>query len=245
MSAIRAGLRGKDLISPLLRDCRGWMFMRPDIWPTPSEDEIRPILFQTFNSDGSEQTAPLVALLPTEIFQQILRDMSLSSLLNLSATCRMLRSVITEPSFLDLVLKEALRDGNLRWILPIESFRDEKQRAYEAVRLWIPDGLSSEMSIKDSTTNEESLSLDATSRSNALEIDMASIPSIESLILSPTFPRLAFIRACWDSDYMMNRKRIWEQVKQFEKLWIDYRINGWKVDRFFPSADILDKVDSF
>lgn len=171
--------------------------------------------------------------------------MPLSSLLSLSATCRILRSVITEPSFLDFVLKEALKDGNLRWILPIESFRDEKQRAYKAVRLWIPDGSSSETSIKDSTTNQEHPSPDATIQSDAPEIDMASIPSIESLILSPTFPRLVFIRACWDSDYMMNRKRIWGQVKQFEKLWIDYRINGWKVDRFFPSADILDKVDSF
>lgn len=29
--AVRAGIRGKDLIPPLLRDCRAWMFMRPDM----------------------------------------------------------------------------------------------------------------------------------------------------------------------------------------------------------------------
>lgn len=31
ISAIRAGMRGEQLIPPLLRDCRAWMFVRPDM----------------------------------------------------------------------------------------------------------------------------------------------------------------------------------------------------------------------
>lgn len=58
-----------------------------------------------------------------------------------------------------------------------------------------------------------------------------------SIIGSPDFPRLAFVRACWESDSMMNRKRLWGQVKRFEVLWRDYRENGWQDAHFYPASE--------
>lgn len=56
--------------------------------------------------------------------------------------------------------------------------------------------------------------------------------------MSPRLDLLAFIRGCWDSDSMMNRKRLWGQVKQFQTLWVDYRLHGWERDRFYSSDDL-------
>jgi len=36
---------------------------------------------------------------------------------------------------------------------------------------------------------------------------------------SPRFPAYAFVRACYESDSMMNRKRLWGIVKQVEEIW--------------------------
>jgi len=49
---------------------------------------------------------------------------------------------------------------------------------------------------------------------------------------SHNFPSLAFVKACYESPSMANRRRIWGIVKQFERLWLDYRTKGWEVDRF-------------
>lgn len=65
-----------------------------------------------------------------------------------------------------------------------------------------------------------------------------SAPSLQSLIFSPQFPALAFVAACWSSDSMKNRRRLWSQVRQFEELWKDYRLHGWQADRFYPSEEV-------
>ena len=59
-----------------------------------------------------------------------------------------------------------------------------------------------------------------------------------TLLTSPDFPRLAFVRACWESDSMMNRRRLWGQVRRFRVLWKDYRTNGWQKDEFYPASEI-------
>ncbi|KAF8155700.1 hypothetical protein B0H34DRAFT_506584 [Crassisporium funariophilum] len=56
---------------------------------------------------------------------------------------------------------------------------------------------------------------------------------------NPDFPYVPFIRACYGSDSMRNRQRLWGQVKQFEVVWRDYRAHGWRVDRFIASASVV------
>ena len=82
---------------------------------------------------------PLLGQLPNELLLPILHDLPLPSLLALSSTCRALRTLITAPDFLDRVLKEAIARGSLRWILPLDGLLDEAQRAYDALRLWLPE----------------------------------------------------------------------------------------------------------
>lgn len=54
-----------------------------------------------------------------------------------------------------------------------------------------------------------------------------------TLLYSPHFPRLAFVRACFQSDSMMNRKWIWGIVKQFDALWRDYPTNSMQEKMFY------------
>ncbi len=162
---------------------------------------------------------PLIDTLPNELLLLILRELPLSSLLALSSTCRSLRALITEPSFMDCVLKEAILRGSLKWILPVSSFKNEVQGCYTSLRLW----------------------LSAVSGSCQSDGDLID-SNVNALLVSPQFPSVAFVRACWESDSMMNRKRLWGLVKQFEAVWGSYRLHGWEVDRFYPSAEILDTL---
>lgn len=190
---------------------------------------------------------PLIGTLPNELLLPILHDLPLPSLLALSATCRSLRTLITEPSFLDRVLEEAITRGSLRWLLPLETLLDEKKRAYEAMRLWLPEEHRPELS---SSVPEESDGMDIDiddTDDNADERACKSAPrptspSVISLMMSPHLDRLAFVRECWDSDSMMNRKRLWGQVKRFEKLWEDYRLHGWQVNRFYSPDEHVERV---
>ncbi|KAJ8518171.1 hypothetical protein ONZ45_g4731 [Pleurotus djamor] len=59
--------------------------------------------------------------------------------------------------------------------------------------------------------------------------------SPRSLFEDPSLPYFDFVRACHLSMSMMNRRRLWGMMEQFRCLWEDYRVNGWEVDRFFPS----------
>ncbi|GJE86343.1 F-box protein [Phanerochaete sordida] len=53
-------------------------------------------------------------------------------------------------------------------------------------------------------------------------------------LFDPGFPLLAFLRACYTDDSMRARRRRWGLIKQFDKLWTDYRRDGWERDVFAP-----------
>lgn len=73
-----------------------------------------------------------------------------------------------------------------------------------------------------------------------------SEPSTRALpLLDPAFPLAAFIRACYLSDNMRARRRRWRIIKQFDKLWTDYRRNGWERDVFAPEDVRWEKIDRF
>jgi hypothetical protein len=123
----------------------------------------------------------------------------------------------------------------------VPKLRDEEERAYEAIRFWLPEtvrpaGLDDD---QDQESGEDSI--EETEEHSELE---RVIPPVKPMILDPQFPALAFVRACMTSDSMRNRKRLWGMVKQFEQLWKVYRSHGLTVDRFFPSKDILDDLEN-
>lgn len=197
-------------------------------WPTPYaiDSNLTPTFTREFAS-----TSPIppskIETLPNELLPPILRDLPLRSLLALSATCRSLRTLITEPSFLDVILRDSISHGELHWILPVALAQSDMAAAYEAVRLWLPENGRPPLLDADECLSEDA---DVDSRMEIV------VPPVMPLILSPEFPRLAFVRACWESDSMMSRKRLWKQVEQFGFLWKDYRSHGWRVDRFIPTV---------
>lgn len=179
--------------------------------------------------------------MPNEILLPILYDLPIYDLLSLSATCRSLRRLIVDPPFLNRVLQEAILRGSFRYVLPVHKLRDEEERAYEAIRLWLPEAVRP-AEIDDGRDQESDEDNVAETEENSEEPEQV-IPPVKPIILDPQFPALPFVRACVSSDSMRNRRRLWRMVKQFEKLWRMYRLNGWEVDRFFPSADILHSLE--
>ena len=97
-------------------------------------------------------------------------------------------------------------DGERHWKLPSRDVPTESERASAAIEQWY----------KDPVVGEK-----------------PSFSSPISTLQFPGFPLLDFVCACFRSDSMRNRERIWNNVKQFETLWRAYRTNGWEVDRFY------------
>lgn len=222
--SIKAGLRGGNLIPAILQDCRAWMFMRPDVWPSASPIICAPTFTSYTPTQGS--VMPRIGNLPNELLLPILHDLTLPSLLALSATCRSLRAFMTAPAFLDRVLQEAITHGSLRWLLPVDGLLDEHARASAALQTWLPEACRSAPSPCPRAPS---------STADVHGDGAASVaqPSARILFMSPHLDRVAFVHACWQSDSMMNRKRLWGQVQQFEALWTEYRLNGWQGDRFY------------
>ena len=132
----------------------------------------------------------------------------LTPYLSLSSTCKSLRSLLITPDFADRVMKESIAHGHLRWLSPVDTMPSEVARANKIFKQWISVYVPEEPS--------SSFHLDA-----------------RNLLLLPHFPCFAFVYACLHSDSMKNRERIWGMVKQYDALWMDYRTNGWKQNRFY------------
>lgn len=213
-------------------------------WPEPPRRVDTAPVFAGFSLDGQVTDSPFMKL-PNELLVPLLSELPLLSILSISSTCRHLRNLITAPTFLDVVLKEAIAAGSLRWLLPLASLDDEPVRAYNAVRLWLPEEyrpryISPPPPMDIDWDKGEYKSDDEDSEDEDLPVrQVPALPvSPSAMLLSPHLDRLAFLRACWESDSMMNRKRLWGQVKQFERIWADYRLHGWHVDRFYSSDDL-------
>ena len=204
----------------------------------------------------------------------ILLELSLTSVLALSSTCRSLRNLITNPLFLDRVLRDAIAHGSLRWICPVDTVpRGETRRARRAfvewanivkgkldideddssdddkplaVRMRELKGTTGDLRNEDANQSEDDNDDnddhegDGSEDESRDEDDSASGEDPKSILTSPDFPRLAFVRACWKSDSMMNRKRLWGQVRRFGVLWKDYRMNGWQDPCFYPAHERRD-----
>ncbi|KAI0340540.1 hypothetical protein BDW22DRAFT_1346780 [Trametopsis cervina] len=77
--AIDAGLRDEQLIPAILQDCRVWMFMRPDEWPTPSPS-AEPFAFESMMLPSTP--SPAIGNLPNELSLPIMHDLPIFDLLS-------------------------------------------------------------------------------------------------------------------------------------------------------------------
>ena len=147
--------------------------------------------------------------LPTELLFIILSQLPMPALLALSATSRILRAHITEPAFLNQAIKGSVLEGSAFWILPVSTLAGEEERARRTGMEWL------------ATVSADNSSLVA-----------------KSPFHSASFPYFSFVHACYESDSMRNRQRLWNIVKQFDALWQDYRLHGWKC------VDAIGRSDS-
>jgi len=141
--------------------------------------------------------------LPVELLFDILRQLPIRALLVLSSISRNLRALLTEPAFLNQTIKVAVLWGSEFWILPVTTIAGEEERALHVAMEWL-----------------------ATTSSGR------DVLTTGSPFHSSAFPYLAFVHACYKSDSMRNRQRLWNIVKQFDGLWRDYRLHGWQPDVF-------------
>ena len=140
---------------------------------------------------------------PAELLFDIFRQLPIRDLLALSSVSRNLRALLTEPAFLDQTIKVAVLWGSEFWMLPVTTIAGEEERALHVAMEWL----------NTASSDRDVLTTDSPFHSSA-------------------FPYLAFVHACYKSDSMRNRQRLWNIVKQFDGLWRDYRLHGWQRDVF-------------
>ncbi|KAI0047359.1 hypothetical protein FA95DRAFT_1679141 [Auriscalpium vulgare] len=204
--ALKAGLRGQDLMPAIVEDFKGWRFMRPDIWPEPPSQI--PSIFTLYAVEPSDLLQqPILLRLPHELFLIIVDHLHLAGFMALSATSKSVRAVLSSPHVVNRFFRSKVVSphGRLHWILPLPSVPNEVERCHSTAAKWI----SSE--------------------------DPRNVTGAHGPFGSPDFPYGPFVRACLEEsfDSMRNRERIWGMVKKVEKMWRGYRKHGYKVDRFF------------
>ncbi|KAF8154075.1 hypothetical protein B0H34DRAFT_625295, partial [Crassisporium funariophilum] len=212
LAAIRRGAPSNEIHSAVIQDFRCWMFYSPDIWPTApgsygTDDPTNHGQNYTYFNDTSDLTSGLghLALLPPDILTEFLSWLpDLKSYLALSRTSRMFFNSLTNTSTFNRVLRRMSKDPSrcLYWLRPVNALDGEVVKANEALFTWY--------------------------NPSANDTQLESASPLDDV----KFPWVGFIRACHNSDSMRNRQRIWGQIKQVEHAWRDYRINGWRVDRF-------------
>lgn len=130
-----------------------------------------------------------------------------------------MRNHIMDIPFLNQVIKEAMAEGgSLYWINPVPDVRGEMDRARVIDKAWM-ELSSTPASIEDDVINETLSLRPFTARG---------------------FPYHAFFRACHNTDSMRNRKRLWDNVKQFDILRRNFRLFGWERDDFIPEGAGFD-----
>lgn len=181
-------------------------------WPEPLDSSA---LTHCYTSYSTVPVTSFISILPTELVLQILSHLPLTSVLSLSSTSKTIRNHITDTPFINQVIKEEMAEGGpLYWVHPVPDVRGEMDRARAVDKAWMQ--LSpTPASIEDGSMNETISSRPFTARE---------------------FPYHAFVRACHNSDSMRNRKRLWDNVKQFDILHKDLRRFGWERDNFISEG---------
>jgi hypothetical protein len=157
-----------------------------------------------FPQGPPQKISKIFASLPTEIFLQISHSFSVADLLRFACTSKAVWNAIMEPHTFHQIVRQLLLKGSLRWILPVKDAYNEVKRMHGAAIKWLS---AYDTSIRAGT--------------------------VVRPLTSPSFPYYPFLRQCFRSDSMMNRRRLWGIVKQFDDIWADYRLRGWQRDVFY------------
>lgn len=147
-------------------------------WPSYSQTDIVFV-------PGLSQRQIIFDRLPKETMLSILTSLDLPNFLSLSSTCRTMRMLYADPDLVNYILKEFVMKGHLRWILPVPIVVREMNAAFCVAEEWL-------ISTIDNSPNAEWLRRQ---------------PGGATPWEDRRFPWLAFIKACYMSDSMMNRKR--------------------------------------
>lgn len=132
--AIQKGVPVDALKRAIARDFNCWQTKRPDSWPTCDPTAITP--FTEFPSKGVAST--LFERLPPELLIAIFRSLPLGALLSFSTCCRSTRAIFRRVA--DPIIASMYNvGGDLRWILPVTTIKDERERAEIAYRTWLPE----------------------------------------------------------------------------------------------------------
>lgn len=155
--------------------------------------------------------------LPFEIFNLVVSFVPLISYFSLCRTSRAIFNYLSESANINRIFRDMTKDASrpLFWLNPVQASSGEALEARRAEviwRLWAAPAENSQQNRYEGGEEQAKLCQDAWK--------------------SFDFPMYDFVRACYNSDSMKNRKRIWGIVKQIEGTWRDYRLNGWEVNRF-------------
>jgi hypothetical protein len=147
--------------------------------------------------------------LAIEILCQIFRHLpNVTTYLSLKLVCKGMHDLVTDTKFAYPVLREIIGPDPTRemfWIYPLENQPREMNIFINCLNSWL--------SLKCPAKKE-------------------SVVTARDILFRREFPLIQFIHALYTSDNSRNRRRLWKNVKKFEEVWVDYRRNGWKVNRF-------------
>ncbi|KAJ7884498.1 hypothetical protein B0H13DRAFT_1889911 [Mycena leptocephala] len=130
-AAIASGARGSDLWPALAGDMGAWMATRPDNWPSkPSTSSAPTIQLQIQSALPTGFHA-----LPTEIVLQILPLVSVADLLALMLVSRGMLALVLP--LLNETLWYHVHNGDLRWILPMNSVKREQFPFAQFIAEWL------------------------------------------------------------------------------------------------------------
>ena len=198
-------------------------------WPMPSNANE----FEVNLGPIYPNATPSGALMhiPHEILFHILSQVkSLCDYFSVARSSKSLFNVLIKTSNLNRVLKEmsSTPSGYLFWLRPVPDMPGDLENATCALSAWLRAKAKS---------RELSMLVDPPSEGKPVgtadrDIDMTSQIVLDSPLDDFSFPYIPFVRSCFESPSMKNRRRLWGQVKQVERVWREYRVHGWKVDRF-------------
>ena len=172
--------------------------------------------------------------IPRELLLRILRRVhKLYDYVSVARTSRSLFDVLMHPAFLNHALKKmsSTPSGCLFWLRPVSDMPGDEKNATPPLLAWLNLRTKSSGALTtpiDSQSEGRSAVVGGTANRNT----HSTSPILHSPLDEPSFPYLQFVRSCFESESMKNRRRLWGQVKQMEKVWGDYRAYGWKVNRF-------------
>ncbi|KAH8824141.1 hypothetical protein DL96DRAFT_1713488 [Flagelloscypha sp. PMI_526] len=148
-SSLSQGLRGAELRPALLADFQTWAFESPNLWPSWT-NEIKQLTVHSFSAGPYEPTSsPAFSSLPLELLMDILTQLSVIDVLNLSSTCKVMHHNITHDDFLPMLLRDMIQHGSLRWLKPCHLVEDEVKDANEELASWIPGDAHSQDPLQD------------------------------------------------------------------------------------------------